>query len=173
MSACSKQFDIYQQKGWCVFDHDAVIEAWVSTNFDTAFKTINEPQNKEWFRYADTWFVGVNVFHYSPQGVVNNKLPLSGRAVGFIEQHLTHKQINLDKGQLSVCYLGYPKGSLEDAGFSYRLHKDAAHVDGLLKEGSQNRYCREYHDYILAIPMVDISIEESPLVVWNSSHKII
>jgi len=55
----------------------------------------------------------------------------------------------------------------------YRLERDAAHVDGLLREGpEQRRHLREHHGFILGIPMVDFDPGAAPFVVWEGSHEI-
>ena len=60
------------------------------------------------------------------------------------------------------------------ASFRYRKTNDAAHVDGLLPEGRRRRrYLREYHGFILGIPMVEFDAGCSPFVLWEGSHEII
>jgi hypothetical protein len=63
--------------------------------------------------------------------------------------------------------------SESEAAFVYRRDRDAAHVDGLLPEGpNRRRHLREYHGFILGIPLVEYSKAASPLVVWQGSHEI-
>ena len=53
---------------------------------------------------------------------------------------------------LSVTYPGYPVQEHEsDApAFGYRLKRDAAHIDGLIRDGPDiRRFAREYHAFIL------------------------
>jgi len=132
-----------------------------------------DPKHNHWLRHGGTWFAGVNILENNTQGAVDGGQKLSGNAVNFVEQ-LTDAQIKLDKGQISVCYPGYPKPSVDEneAGFKYRLSRDAAHLDGVLKDDGE-RYLREYHDYILAIPMTDVSASAAPFVVWNGSHRTV
>ncbi len=163
----------YARKGWHVFDRDARLTRWVNASLGEARKTINDPINRKWLRHGGTWFAGVNVFNNDALGALGQGPRLHGNAVRFIEE-LTGKPLALDKGQLSVCYPGYPKPSPaeSDLAFAYRCNRDAAHIDGILKEG-QERYLREFHDYIFAIPMVDVDHLASPFVVWSGSHSIV
>jgi hypothetical protein len=92
----------------------------------------------------------------------------------FIRRELGHV-LPLHRAQLSVCYPGYPKPSPEesDAAFSFRLRRDAAHVDGLLAEGpDKRRYLREPHAYVLGVPLTRQSAGAAPLTVWQGSHLI-
>jgi len=81
-----------------------------------------------------------------------------------------------DRAQVSVCYPRYPlpMESEPAAAFRYRRDRDAAHVDGLLPEGAdRRRHLREHHAFILGIPMVDVSANASPFVVWEGSHEVV
>ena len=52
--------------------------------------------------------------------------------------------------------------------------RDAAHVDGLLPEGPERRrHLREYHGFILGIPMVEFDAAAAPFVVWQGSQEIV
>ena len=57
--------------------------------------------------------------------------------------------------------------------FKYRKNRFNAHVDGVLPVGvAKQRYAREYHAFILGIPLVDYNEFAAPVVVWEGSHKI-
>jgi hypothetical protein len=57
--------------------------------------------------------------------------------------------------------------------YRYRRNHDAAHLDGILREGPQKRrHLREHHAFILGIPMAEVSADASPLVVWEGSHEV-
>lgn len=61
-----------------------------------------------------------------------------------------------------------------EAAYGFRLHRDSAHVDGLRKEGPEGRrYLREYHGFVLGIPLVEVSADASPFVIWEGSHEVI
>ena len=174
----SKQHTIaesFMHNGWVIFEHDEQLENWASQTLPMARQAISAPENQQWLRHGNTWFAGVNVLNNDHTGKVPNGINLQGNAATFIQETIIKAPLNLDRGQLSICYPGYPKQSRHesDAAHGYRLRRDAAHVDGLLKEADGERYCREYHDYILAIPMVDFSSDAAPFVVWNGSHKLV
>lgn len=143
--------------------------------------SINAPENAHWLRYEGTWFAGVNVLPNDTTGAVPGGPSLSGVAVDFIKDHLTGKAhaadtLNWDQAQVSVCYPGYPKPAAGEtpALHAFRRDRDAAHIDGLLKEGPQRRrYLREYHGFLLGIPVTHYSPGASPFVVWEGSHKIV
>lgn len=167
-------YDDYRENGWCLFDYDDVLADWIRVTLPEARATVSDPRHQQWLRHDGTWFAGVNVLNNDVQGKVQNGRRLQGSAVTFIEQQLGYGLLSLDKAQLSVCYPGYPKQGKDEsiAAHGYRLRRDAAHVDGLLKHNGQ-RYCREYHDYILAIAMVEFSHDAAPFVVWRGSHEMV
>ena len=58
--------------------------------------------------------------------------------------------------------------------FRFRRDRDAAHVDGLLKEGKdRRRFLREHHAFILGIPMAAYSPDAAPFTVWEGSHRLV
>ena len=66
-----------------------------------------------------------------------------------------------------------PRQGETKAGFTYRLTRDAAHVDGLLPVGAERRrMLREPHAYVLGLPLNTCDIKASPMVVWEGSHLI-
>ena len=132
--------------------------------------------NTQWLRCGGTWFAGVNVLPNNDQGRVNAGQRLGGIAVDFVREQLGIREFNWDKGQVSVCYPGYPQPMPEEkpAAFRYRCDRDAAHVDGLLPIGERRRrYLREHHGFILGIPMVDFSPDACPFVVWEGAHECV
>ena len=47
-------------------------------------------------------------------------------------------------------------------------------MDGILPIGySKRRYAKEYHAFILGIPLVNFNEFAAPVVVWEGSHRII
>lgn len=131
------------------------------------------PANAEWLRCGGTWFAGVNVLSNNHQGVVNDSGPLQGKAVNFIREQLGISEFDWDKGQVSVCYPGYPQPmpSETPAAYRYRRDRDAAHVDGLLPVGDRRRrHLREHHGFILGLPLIEFDPGASPFVVWEGSH---
>ncbi|WP_424947322.1 hypothetical protein [Candidatus Spongiihabitans sp.] len=168
------------KRGWRKFKYDGVLAAWVACALPEARKAVGKQENAHWLRCGGTWFAGVNVLPNSASGALSNCGPLQGAAVEFIRHGLGmglgRSNFDLDRGQVSVCYPGYPQPmeSESRAAFRYRRDCDAAHVDGLLAEGAaKRRHLREHHGFILGFPLVDFGADASPFVVWEQSHEII
>lgn len=166
----------FLDRGWCRFASDAVLASWVARTRDTARAAVHAPANAKWLRCGGTWFAGVNALPSDASGAVENGVPIGGRAVDFVHRALGLTGIAWDRAQVSVVYPGYPRpmASESAAAYRYRLQRDAAHVDGVLRVGPQRRrYVREHHAFILGIPMTDARNGASPLVVWEGSHHIV
>ena len=164
----------FEKTGWRKFAHDPQMADWVAGSLPHAVAAIKAPANAHWLRCGGTWFAGVNVLPTVPDGSIGSSGPLRGRAVDYAKT-LDAREIHWDAGQISVVYPGYPRqGEESDAAFGYRLRRDAAHVDGLLRVGPDNRrMVREPHAFVLGIPLSENSEGASPLVVWEGSHRII
>ena len=163
------------EKGWCRFDSDPALLAWIEATLPAARATVADPANAQWLRYQGTWFAGVNALPNDTAGAVTGGPPLSGTAVEFIHRELGISTIHWDRAQVSVCYPGYPKpmeGETEGQ-HRFRRDRDAAHVDGLLGLGQpKRRFLQEPHQFILGLPMVEASTDASPFVIWEGSHEI-
>lgn len=113
-------------------------------------------------RHGGTWFVGVDVLPNAADGSIDGvPMPFAGMVP---EWH---------QAQVSIVYAGYPeRDQVEtDAAHRFRSTRDAAHMDGLLPEGSQRRrHLREPHGFVLGMPLNDAPA--SPLVVWDGSHLV-
>lgn len=162
--------------GWCRFPSDPVLADWVARTRETVLATLDDPQHAQWHRYDDTWFAGVNVLPNDPSGAVPDGPSLNGIAKTFIDEELSFGLLSLDRAQVSVCRPGYPQPMTgeSEAIFAFRRDRDAAHIDGLLKEGPQRRrFLREYHAYILGIPITDHDPGAAPFSIWEGSQHII
>ncbi len=169
-------YQSYLRNGWVVFDRDCALLEWIKSALPEARTCIGNPDNKNWFRHGNTWFAGVNVLENNRWGAVRNGQPVTGQALNFVQQWISDGEIDFDKAQVSVFYPGYPQKSADetDAAFGFRLRRDAAHIDGLLPEGSsRRRFLREHHHYILGIPLTSASAGASPFVAWRGSHHIV
>ncbi|MEM7293241.1 MAG: hypothetical protein AAF420_07595 [Pseudomonadota bacterium] len=170
------QAEQFTQLGWCKFPHDTRLEGWLTRAVPAALQTLEDPEQARWLRYQGTWFAGVNALPNDLRGAVNDSGPLLGSAVDFIAQQLGFDAVAWDKAQVSICYPGYPQpmeGQSEGL-HRFRRDRDAAHVDGLLPEGpNRRRFLREFHLFILGIPMSRFSANASPFVVWERSHEIV
>ncbi len=167
------QFDQFFAQGWCQFKRDPQLLEWVESARDAARCTLQDPDQAQWLRYQGTWFAGVNALPNNASGAVNNSGPLRGAAVEFVQRLVGCDYITWDRAQVSICYPGYPQPmeGQSDALHRFRVDRDAAHVDGLLPEGSaRRRHLREHHLFILGIPMSTFSADASPFVVWEGSH---
>ena len=169
-------YDQFLEHGWCRFDRDPVLADWVTRTLPTARRVVSSPGNAEWLRCGGTWFAGVNVLPNDTTGKVPGGTPLAGAAIDFIHSELGLSAFDWELAQVSVCYAGYPlpMASETEAAYRYRLTRDAAHVDGLIPEGpDRRRHLREFHGFLLGIPMVEATNRASPFVIWRGSHKII
>ncbi len=166
----------YRRDGWCQFEHDPLLMAWVEQVLPAARASVTAPENAVWHRCEGTWFTGVNVLPNDCQGALGDHgAALAGTAVDFINEQLGLRDFCWDRGQVSICYPGYPKPKEGEspAAAAYRRDRDAAHVDGLLPEGSdKRRHIREHHGFILGIPLVEASADASPFVLWEGSHEL-
>lgn len=123
-----------------------------------------------WLECQGTWFVGVDALPSEPDGSIGG-VPLAGPAADCIGA-----RSDLHPAQLSIIYPGYPRprDGESDAGFRYRVRRDAAHMDGVLADGApKRRYLRERHDWILGLPLTESTPGASPLVVWSGSHRLL
>jgi hypothetical protein len=167
--------DGFFSAGWQAFPHDIRLENWIADALPAARQAVNHRDNAQWLRCGGAWFAGVNALPNDGRGAVGGGSPLGGRCLDFIQTRLTLGRFEWDRGQVSVCYPGYPKpmDGESAAAYRYRLTKDAAHVDGLLAEGiGRRRFIREHHAFILGIPLVQVSSGASPFVIWEGSHRI-
>lgn len=164
----------FATRGWLRFPADAAMRAWASHALPRAIEVTQDPAQAHWLRCGGTWFVGVDALPNDERGRVGDGPPLAGGAVDFIRDHLG-PALPLHPAQVSVCYPGYPRPSAEESetAFGFRLRRDAAHVDGLLAEGTgRRRFLREPHAFILGIGLTAQSPEAAPLTVWDGSHHI-
>jgi hypothetical protein len=168
--------EVFYHKGWLQFGYDAILLDWVEKALPSARVAVQSKSNARWLRCGNTWFAGVNVLPNSAGGAVGDAGELQGVAMDFIRHSLGITGFVLDRGQVSVCYPQYPQPMETEsaAAYRYRRDRDAAHVDGLLPEGpGRRRFLREYHGFILGIPMNRFSRDCSPFVVWEESHELI
>ena len=160
--------------GVLTFPAEAALARWAEAALPLAAAAARDPAQAHWLRCGGTWFVGVESLPNDEAGRVPGGPPLEGAAMDFIRDDLGLR-LPLHRAQVSICYPGYPRPSAEetDAAFTFRLRRDAAHVDGLLAEGPEKRrYLREPHAYVLGVTLTAQSAAASPLVVWEGSHRI-
>ena len=163
-------------EGFLRFPFDPRQAAWAAAARPQARAAMTAPDHQHWWRCDDTWFAGVNVLENDCRGAVVGGPELAGPAWDFVAGELGFAGLPLDQAQVSVCRPGYPKPGAEEspAAHAFRRNRDGAHVDGLLPVGPERRrYPREYHAFILGLPLFEASADASPLVVWPGSHLIV
>nr|WP_184009144.1 hypothetical protein [Rubricella aquisinus] len=160
-------------RGWELIPTDPGIEAWVASVRPVAVQILSDPtQQSRWLRHGETWFAGVNILQNDAHGRLNG-VPLTGKAVTTATD--LYGPVSWDRGQLSVTYPGYPKQDAgeSDAAHRFRRSRDATHLDGLLPEGpNRRRHLREYHAFILGLPLDEVTHGNSPLTVYEGSHEV-
>jgi hypothetical protein len=164
------------EKGWQKFPSTPDSARWPVHARSLADAIASDPENARWLRCGGTWFAGVNALPNGPDGALLGGPALSGPAVDFIRSELRAEPAAWDKGQLSICYPGYPRRTPDEpeSAFEYRVKRSSAHVDGLLAVGAEKRrFPREHHAFILGIPLDTVDEGSSPLVVWEGSHMIV
>lgn len=168
--------DGFFDRGWAVIPPDAAMAAWAAPAAAAARRLMAAPGAE--YRCDGTWFPGVNILPNEASGAApaEGVPPLSGGAVDWIAAHLGFSGVAWDRAQISICLPGYPRhGSEEtDAAHRFRRTRDAAHVDGLLREPpSRNRRLGETHGFILGLPLFGVADPgASSMVVWEGSHEI-
>ncbi|MCB1378569.1 MAG: hypothetical protein KDK89_09420 [Alphaproteobacteria bacterium] len=165
----------FLQRGWTRFRPNPAISAWIEAAGPIADAVLRDPEMDQWYRYGRTWFVGVNALPNDTHGAIGQGPSLQGPPVDFIRSHLGAEAVHWDRGQLSVCFPGYPQPSPDEPSesYRYRVNRDAAHVDGLHRMGPERRrILREPHAFVFGIPLVTVDSGMSPLVVWEGSHEI-
>lgn len=111
--------------------------------------------------------------HNDELGRIGQSGRLAGHAMDFIYQQVARRGFSWDRAQLSVCYPGYPQPGEHESAAAFRYRRDyaAAHLDGLLPVGAaRRRFLREYHRFILGVPLNEFNADASPLMVWEGSH---
>ena len=161
--------------GWEIVEHDDAVAGWVDHVRPLAAAIANDPgQRADWLRHGETWFAGVNALGASGDGVVCGGPPLPGQLVAKLRDGLPRWD-ELDAGQISVCYPGYPKrdATETEAAARFRRKRDAAHMDGLHRVGSPpRRFLKERHAFVLGLPLSDAGRDASPMSIWVGSHRI-
>ena len=151
------------------------MDAWIETVRPHAAAIAGDPGWRHWYRHGGTWFVGVNALPNDACGAVNGGPPLAGEVVSLAAALVSPSPLAWDRGQVSICHPGYPKRDTDQSESShrFRLERDAAHVDGLYAEAPERRrFLREFHAFILGIPLAAVEPGSSPFVVWEGSQHI-
>jgi len=164
----------FATRGWVKLPADPAIKSWADAALPQALHAAKHGVEAHGgFACEGTWFMGLDALANDPFGAVDG-VPLRGAVMDFLRDQFGDIP-PLHPAQVSIIYPGYPRPRQgdSDAGFRYRLKRDAAHVDGLLLVGeARQRMLREPHGFVLGIPLTDSAPNASPLVVWEGSHLI-
>ncbi|BBU57018.1 hypothetical protein KU6B_32830 [Mameliella alba] len=159
-----------ETQGWTRFDADPATLKWAAAAHEAGRAVLADPAMRaQWLQCEGTWFVGVDALPTAPDGSIGG-VPLAGAAPAALAPLPA-----LHPAQLSITFPGYPRprAGESEAGFRYRLNRDAAHVDGVLAEGAaRRRHIREPHAWILGLPLTEADPGASPLVAWEGSHHV-
>ncbi|MFK7869464.1 MAG: hypothetical protein AB8B58_09510 [Roseobacter sp.] len=164
----------FDRQGWQIFAPEPVVEDWVQHALPAVRSALEDPALDHWYECERTWFVGLDALPNDAEGRVLDGPPLTGAVVDFVTRACGGWP-RLHAAQISGVFEGYPqpRDGESDAAFRYRRNRDAAHVDGVLGEGTpKRRFVREPHAFILGLPLTPASPQAAPLVVWEGSHKI-
>ena len=121
-----------ETRGWTRFAADCATLDWAAAAHEAGCAALADPVQREtWLQCEGTWFVGVDALPTAPDGSIGG-VPLAGPAPAALAP-----LPDLHPAQLSITFPGYPRprAGESEAGFRYRLKRDAAHVDGVLAEG--------------------------------------
>lgn len=165
--------ETFHAQGWLRFPFDAKIAEWAAHALPHALRSAGDAAFAHWLRCGGTWFVGVDALPNDASGRVAGGPVLSGTVIEFLRGLGLERPLH--PAQVSVCYHGYPKpyDAESAAAFSYRVKRDAAHVDGLHGEGpARRRFLKEPHAWILGLPLNRVDARAAPLTVWSGSHII-
>ncbi len=170
--------DDFFARGWARFSFDPLLARWGDSVRSAALETRFGDSQGQWLRSGGTWFAGVNALPNDATGAIAGGPALAGAAVDFVRNDLglASASVAFDPAQVSICYPGYPQRSPGESAsaFGYRVHKCAAHIDGVLPEGDKRRrHLRGHHQFILGIPLTPVDEGSSPLVVWEGSHHLV
>ena len=168
-------WDLFNQTGWGVFGKEVCIFNWASQARKNVWERLllKDFENDQ-LRCGGTWFVGTNFLNNDKFGGLG-KVTFKGQSVQAITQRYGSMFQTWDQAQISICFKGYPQPMAGEShtSFKYRKNRFNAHVDGILPVGLiKRRYAREYHAFILGIPLVNYNKFAAPVVVWEGSHKI-
>lgn len=164
----------FDAQGYLRFAFSPLSALWAEAARAAGSAALTDAAHAHWWRHRRTWFVGVDALPNDGTGAVPGGPPLSGPAVDFILQELGFAG-PWHRAQVSACFPGYPLRGADESETQqhFRLKRDAAHVDGLHGEGpGRRRHMREFHAFILGLPLTEASADASPLVVWAHSHLI-
>lgn len=168
---------LFHDRGWVALGPDAAVAEWSAVAARLAGRILADADRYPgMMRCGATWFAGTNVFPNSADGAVPEAgvPPLAGSPMRFAAQALGLSGFAWDPAQISICLPGYPQPweGESAANLRYRIRRDGAHVDGLLRDADRRRNLGETHGFILGIPLGPADPGAAPFVVWEGSHEV-
>lgn len=166
----------FLDKCWTRFPASKAMRNWIETAKPYVAAALADPRNDGSFLCGRTWFVGTNALPNDARGAIGGGPKIPAGILEALQSCTPAPAPDLDRGQISICFPGYPKPNSgeTDASYRFRRKRDGGHLDGLMAEGkNRRRYLREHHAFVLGVPLADIEPGLSPLVVWEGSHRII
>jgi len=163
-------------QGWGQLPVSTELEAWQNYTLPFALQRMQAPDLQQWWRYQNTWFVGVNALPNDTNGALDTGPSLPTDLLKQLTDYVACTELALDQAQISACMPGYPKACADEpaASFAFRTQYYAAHLDGLRPLGPERRrHLTEQHSLILGIPLSNHLPEAGPVMVWPGSHKLI
>ncbi|NRB02746.1 MAG: hypothetical protein HRU30_05710 [Rhodobacteraceae bacterium] len=164
----------FLRRGYACFPAEPQVLDWVAEAQPAAEASLSDPAFDALYACGRTWFVGLDALPNDAVGRVGASAAFGGQAADMARRFLGDWP-DLHRAQVSATFPGYPqpREGESDAAFGYRLRRDAAHVDGVLGEGTpKRRYVREPHGFVLGIALNPADPDATPLVAWEGSHKI-
>lgn len=164
--------------GFVTLDHDPALTAWIEAvrplvrRLGAAARAGGRD-----LRCGGSWFAGVDALGNDEHGAVPaaGVPPLAARALDLARAVAGVAVPALDAAQVSIVWPGYPAGPDEgesEAAFRYRLRRDAAHVDGVQRDGARRRSLGETHAFLLGLPVETTPPGAAPFVVWRGGHEV-
>lgn len=164
----------FDLQGYLRFPFSSALARWAAAALPCGVAALSDPAHAHWWRHRRTWFVGVDALPNDETAAVPGGPQLAGEAIDFIRNGIGFSG-SWHSAQVSVCFPGYPERDDDETETQHRFRRarDAAHVDGLHAAGpARRRHMREFHDFILGLPLTAASPDAAPLVVWAGSHLI-
>ena len=138
------------------------VAAWVARSLPQAREAVKAPENAQWLRSGGTWFVGVNAL---PNDARRSWCPAARRSPARLSISFAMswalRDLALERGQVSVCYPGYPQA--DAVANRRRPSLIAATAPRLISMGFMPKarrgggFFHEPHSFLLGIPMVEAS----------------
>ena len=166
----------YEKNGWISFPYSFALNKWAKKVEEIVSSQIfTIPEGDKDLRCGGTWFPGVNFLNNKRNGDVDGVF-FPEELKSFIVENEPAFDAVFDKAQISICYTGYHKKMKAESSkaFKFRTDRFSAHIDGILPLGQgRRRFLKEYHSFILGIPINSTSNKASPCVIWEGSHAIV